>query len=214
MQRQERDLRDLVFGDSLGETPEAELHAISDHPERREELNRLLRLRESLLSLSEEEPPRRIVLATPPRGESRRWWGFGFGSPGWGFAGACALAAAIVFHALWTPAAPRQFAQTATTSRVDSQPVTPPSEADEARIQAMVDARVAAAVAKVREELDTSHRQETARMVHAAEHRLRTEHEQELLQVREAMVYMNKQYGRQLVANAALATELQSRELQ
>jgi hypothetical protein len=173
----------------------------------------LLRLRESLLSLSEEEPPRRIVLAAPPEEEGRRWWNFGFGSPGWGFAGACALAAAIVFHAVWAPAGSPEAVQTTVAPPVHFQPVAASSDLDEQKIQSLVDARVSAAVTKVRDELNAAHRQETARMVHAAEERLRTEHEQELLQVREAMSYMNKQYGRQLVANVALATELQSREL-
>lgn len=213
MRKQERDLRDLVFGDSLGETSEAELHAISSHPERGEELNRLLRLRESLLSLAEEEPPRRIVLATPPREERRRWWQLGFASPGWGFAGACALAAAIVFHALWTPA-PADPSQVAFAP--DPRPL--PSETapvpDETRIQSLVDARVAAAVSQMREDLNAAHRRETARLVSAAETRLREEHEQELMQMREAVNYMNKQFGTQLVANVALANELRARELQ
>lgn len=227
MQRQDRDLRDLVFGDSLGETSEAELQAISGHPERREELNRLLRLRETLATLGEEEPPRRIVLALPPQAAQPlpatqiSWWQSlraSWGMPGWGFAGACALAGAIVFHAVWTPAVPAGESgsvQTAASSPAPSAsegqtaPALQAASLDEAKIQALLDARVDVAVRKVRAELETKHEQQTAKLVQAAETRLRATHEEEMTQVREAVYFMNKQLGRQLVATAAYASERQ-----
>ncbi len=221
MSSEDRDLRELVFGDALSQANEAELQAISNHPERSAELNRLLRLRETLLSLREEDPPRRTVLVAPPVPVRASWWRGWLGNPGWAFAGACALAAAIVFHAVWTASAlPVEPAQLASAGQEASPtraiPVTreiPTNtrevEALDPRVLALVDARVAEAVRTVRADLAARHQQETIRLVAATEERLRGQYEDEMVDVREAMYFMKKQFGRQLVANAALVEEVQ-----
>lgn len=218
MDRQERDLRDLVFGDALGATSEAELQAISSHPASRDELNRLLRLREVLLSVGEEEPPRRTVLVAPTQvgaghPAAAAWWQRWFGAPGWAFAGASALAMAIVFHAVWTTPQPAPSTPMVAQAPSPALPATPaaaqPASDSEARVLALVDARVAEAVQQVRAEMASRQQQDTLRLVAATEDRLRSQHDQEMLEMREAVYFMKKQFGRQLVANVALASEAQ-----
>jgi len=229
MDRQEQDLRELVFGDALSGTPDAELQAISNDPSRRDELNRLLQLREALLSVGEDEPPRRTVLAMPPFAEHKAWWRTWFGAPGWGFAGACALAVAMLFHAVWAPmqpaskmmsagvetmaeslqAEPEAAVRTEIAAERSALPGTPAEPQADERMRALVDASVDAAVRKVRAEMAIQHQQETIRLVAATENRLRGQYEQEMLEVREAVYFMKKQFGRQLVANVALASEAQ-----
>jgi hypothetical protein len=227
MKNPDQDLQELVFGDALRHTPEAELQAISNHPQRSEELARLLQLREMLLSLNAEEPPRRTVLAAPVPAETglaqpgafsfAAWLRGAFGAPGWGLAAACALAGAIVFHALWTQPgpAPDPAALASVEMGVQQESTLQASASEAVRIadtpdvEAMIEARVASAVAAMREEMAVAQESETLRLVAATEERLRAEHEQEMLEVREAVYFMKKQFGRQLVANVALASEVQ-----
>lgn len=211
MDRQDRDLRELVFGDALGATPEADLQAISSDAASRDELNRLLRLREVLLSVGDEEPPRRTVLVAPPRVDAAPWWQRWFGAPGWAFAGAATLAVAIVFHALWTVGAPAPAMLSAGQTEGARTPgisvATATDGTAEERVLQLVDARVEEAVRTVRAEMAARQQQDTLRLVSATEDRLRAQHEQEMLEMREAVYFMKKQFGRQLVANVALVSE-------
>lgn len=212
MQKNERDLRELVFGDELARTPEAELQAISEHPERQEELNRLLQLREALLTLADEEPPRRTVLVAPAA-DRMPWWRslLGFGTPGWGFAGAMALAAAILAHGwLMRPASPvlQVAGNLAGSGAPTATGAITLSEAQiEARVNAAVDQRLGSLLQQVRAELKTEHQREAQRLVAAAEERLQQQHDAEMFQMREAVTFIQKKYGRQMVANVAFAGE-------
>lgn len=215
MQKNERDLRDLVFGDELARTPEAELQAINEHPERQEELNRLLQLREALLTLADEEPPRRTVLVAPTA-KRAPWWRsvLSFGSPGWGFAGAMALAAAILAHG-WLMRPAGDVLQVATNPPAVSAPRASTAEAAlspqqiDARVNAAVEARLGGMLQQVRAELKAEHHQEAQRLVAAAEERLQQQHDTEMFQMREAVTFIQKKYGRQMVANVAFAEERQ-----
>lgn len=211
MDMNERDLRDLVFGDELASTPEREVQAISNHPERREELNRLLALRETLLSVGEEEPPRRTVLVAPTASAKAPWWKsvLGFGTPGWGFAGAMALAVAILAHGLLArPEAPQPLVAGNPAPVVEASASLAEGAID-ARVQVELERRMPALVEQVRAEVRKQGEAETARLVAAAEERLRQQHDNELFEMREAVYFMKKQFGRQMVASAALASEVQ-----
>lgn len=216
MQKNERDLRDLVFGDELARTPEAELQAINEHPERQEELNRLLQLREALLTLADEEPPRRTVLVAAAPAERAPWWRslLGFGSPGWGFAGAMALAVAVLAHG-WMMRPASDALQVATNPPVASTPAAGGAEASitpqevDARVNAAVEARLGSMLQQVRADLKTEHQREAQRLVAAAEERLQQQHDTEMFQMREAVTFIQKKYGRQMVANVAFAEERQ-----
>jgi hypothetical protein len=212
MQKNERDLRELVFGDELARTPEAELQAISEHPERQEELNRLLQLREALLTLADEEPPRRTVLVAPAT-ERMPWWRsqLGFGAPGWGFAGAMALAAAILAHG-WLMRPVNPVLQVASNPAGSGAPtatgtITLSDAQIEARVNAAVEQRLGSLLQQVRAELKTEHQREAQRLVAAAEERLQQQHDAEMFQMREAVTFIQKKYGRQMVANVAFAGE-------
>ncbi|MDZ7636708.1 MAG: hypothetical protein U5J83_00380 [Bryobacterales bacterium] len=213
MDKNGRDLRDLVFGDELARTPEAELQAINEHPERQEELNRLLQLREALLSLEDEEPPRRTVLVAPPV-VANPWWKavLGFTSPGWGFAGAMALAAAILAHGwLARPASEALVAKVPPASIAS--PVASGNSVDLADLNAHIDAllqqRLLGAVTDVKAELRQEHQKEAKQLVAAAEQRLQEQHDAEMFQMREAVTFIQKKYGRQMVANVAFIGEQQ-----
>lgn len=212
MDKNERDLRELVFGDELARTPDAELQAISERPESQRELNRLLELREALLSLEEEEPPRRTVLVDALPATDLPWWKRMalFGSPAWGFAGALVLALAVLAHGWMArpltngPASNELVAQApAALSRE------PDADAVNARIDAAVERRLTAAITRVKAELRQEHERETKRLVSAAEQRLEREHDNEMYQMREAVAFIQKKYGRQMVANVAFMGERQ-----
>lgn len=208
MDKNGRDLRELVFGDELARTPEAELQAINEHPESQDELNRLLQLRETLLSLEDEEPPRRTVLVGAPVETGAPWWKrrMGFAVPGWGFAGAMALALAILTHGWMTrPATPEFVAQAPAATAASALD----AEAVNARIDAAVAQRLAGAITEAKAELRQEHQREAQRLVAAAEQRLERQHDNEMFQMREAVAFIQKKYGRQMVANAAYMGERQ-----
>lgn len=66
------------------------------------ELERLILTQASLMSVRDEDPPRRIAFVSDKVFEPK-WYKRPLG-PAWGFGSIAALACAIVFHALWTPA--------------------------------------------------------------------------------------------------------------
>jgi hypothetical protein len=68
----------------------------------RGELERLILTQASLMSVRDEDPPRRIAFVSDKVFEPK-WYKRPLG-PAWGFGSIAALACAIVFHALWTPA--------------------------------------------------------------------------------------------------------------
>lgn len=214
MDKNGRDLRELVFGDELARTRDSELQAINEHPESQAELNRLLELRETLLSLEDEEPPRRTVLVGAPAEADAPWWKrlAGFGSPGWGFAGALALALAVLAHGwMARPVAPDLVARESVEQAPASvaAPAALDADAVNARIDAAVERRLAGAITEVKAELRQEHQRETKRLVNAAEQRLEREHDREMYQMREAVAFIQKKYGRQMVANVAFMGERQ-----
>lgn len=213
MDKNDRDLRELVFGDELARTPEAELQAINERPESQAELNRLLELRETLLSLADEEPPRRTVLVSETAGAP--WWKrvLSPGSPGWGFAGALALAAAVLAHGYLARSVERNSAALALESpriaATAATPAVPGEEAIDARIEDAVERRLAREIHAVKAELRKEYQGETRRLVAAAEERMEQRRENEMFQMREAVAFIQKKYGRQLVANVAYMGERQ-----
>lgn len=215
MDKNGRDLRELVFGDELARIPEAELQAINDHSESQAELNRLLELRETLLSLGEEDPPRRTVLVRDSA--ETPWWKrvMGFGSPGWGFAGALALAAAIVAHGFLAKPdgaaidAGDTKATVAATIARETPSTALDADAINAHIEAAVAQRLEREIHRAKAELRQEYQGEARRLVAAAEERMEQRHENEMFQMREAVAFIQKKYGRQLVANVAYMGERQ-----
>lgn len=92
------DLKDYFFD----ELKSAERQAVEAHasacPACREELTALQATRAALLSVAEEEPPRRIAFVSDKVFEPRWWQVLWNSGPKLGFAGAAMLSAAIVVH--------------------------------------------------------------------------------------------------------------------
>jgi anti-sigma factor RsiW len=98
------DLRDYFFGEL--DTQERELveRHVEACSECRDELTALSATRSAVLCMREEEPPRRIAFVSDKVFEPRWWQKLLASGPQLGFASAAMLAAAIVFHAVQTPA--------------------------------------------------------------------------------------------------------------
>ena len=90
----------------FGEAKAVERRAIEQHARGcaacAGELERLILTQASLMSVRDEDPPRRIAFISDKVFEPK-WYKRPLG-PAWGFGSIAALACAIVFHALWTPA--------------------------------------------------------------------------------------------------------------
>jgi anti-sigma factor RsiW len=132
------DLKDYFFG----ELSSQDRDAVEQHVEKcgvcSDELAALSATRSAVLCMVEEEPPRRIAFVSDKVFEPRWWQKLLASGPQLGFASAAMLTAAIVFHAVSTPApvqAPAPVAQ------VDHKVI-------EAEIARRVDLAVEAAVAQ------------------------------------------------------------------
>lgn len=92
------DLRDYVFG----ELPHTEAREVEKHVEAcgscNEEVERLRLTTSALLTLRDEEPPRRIAFVSDPVFEPRWWQRIWRSGPQLGFASAAMLAGAILLH--------------------------------------------------------------------------------------------------------------------
>ncbi|MBM3795889.1 MAG: hypothetical protein FJW31_17950 [Acidobacteria bacterium] len=103
----------------LGEATAAERRAVEAHIRQCEEcageLARLGVTQAALLSVREEEPPRRIAFVSDKVFEPTWWQRLWQPMPAWALAAASIVAGAIVFHAVWNPGtvvAPGHIAQT------------------------------------------------------------------------------------------------------
>jgi hypothetical protein len=182
------DLKDYFFqelGGAERKEVEAHVHACQTC---REELNRLRLTGTTLLSLREEEIPRRIAFVSDQIFEPspwRRWWSGFWNTPArLGFGSAALLSAALVVFALArpTPVQPVRLVQVPAVETAQAQTVS--DAAVQARIEQAADRAVAARTKQlvaevaaerqrlllVAAELDFSDRREQARTVAALEY--------------------------------------------
>ena len=97
------DLKAYQFGEaSVAERREVEQHARACRA-CADELAQLNFTQAALLSVPDEDPPRRIAFVSDKVFEPK-WYKRPLG-PAWGFGAMAALAGAIMFHALWNPGA-------------------------------------------------------------------------------------------------------------
>lgn len=173
------DIRDYVFG----ELDAASRRTVQSHLQScagcASELDRLQVTGTMLLSLRDEEIPRRIAFVSDkviePRVWELRWWQAWWNSASrLGFAAAGLLSAALVFHAMYRPAAP-----------VTSQPGAPGIDqaAIERRVAAELDARVPAVVATAVAHIEEDHKVRLAQAVSSVEQRYRQMREEDLLRM-------------------------------
>jgi len=175
-------LRDYFFGELRAEERQAVEQHVAVCSGCREDLNALALTRSALLSVPEEEPPRRIAFVSDKVFEPRWWQKLWTSGPQLGFASACVLAAAIVVHG---------YAGVRQQPPQQPQPVV--AQIDQARINSEIERAVAAA-----EQRQTA---EIMRVVNTRLKQSEREHRTELLSVRDFVVRMHKQNA--LVRHAA-----------
>jgi hypothetical protein len=175
-------LRDYFFGE-LG-APERQ--AVEQHVAVctgcREDLNALALTRSALLSVPDEEPPRRIAFVSDKVFEPRWWQKLWTSGPQLGFASACVLATAIVVHGYASATRPQQPQPQQVVAQTD---------------QAHIDSEIAKAVAAAEQRQTV----ELLRVVNGRLKQSEREHRTELLAVRDFVVQMHKQNA--LVRHAA-----------
>jgi len=171
----------------LGEVAEPDRRPLEEHVKAcqgcREELERLSVTRATLVTLADEEIPRRIAFVSDKVFEPRGWRRLWDSGPRLGFASAAVLSMAILVHAFVRPA-----------------PVAPPPAAiDVAAIEARVEAeaarRVRTELEKVIAESDRRQTRTAAEMVAAVEGRLERQRRADLLAVEENVNVLRKLYA-------------------
>lgn len=176
----------------LGEATSAERGAVNAHirecPACREELGRLRATQSALMTLREEEPPRRIAFVSDQVFEPSWWRRLLAPHPAYGLAAAGVLAAAIVAHgAMMRPAA--RVDQAAIEARVAHQ------------IQQRLDARVQTAVAQAVANVQAQDRDKTAALLAATEKRFTEQRRADLIAFDENSEILYKRVARVLAQN-------------
>ncbi len=159
------------------------------------ELERLGLTQSALLTLREEEPPRRIAFVSDkvfaPRWYQQLWQS----GPRLGFASAMMLAGAILVHAVYTPPPAAMTPQSASL--------------DTAQVRQMVDAEVSrrmdAAVKQAVTATVAGQEKKAAELVAATAQRLTMEHRADLLAVQESFEVLRKRTNVLYTASADMA---------
>jgi anti-sigma factor RsiW len=169
----------------LGEADAAVRRAAEEHLAAcaacREEHQRLSLTRSALLTVREEEIPRRIAFVSDkvfePRWHQRLWQS----GPRLGFAGAAMLSCAILFHAIYQPApAGLPVAPTAAAANVEQ------------RIEAEVTRRLETAVQKAVTAVEERQARRTTELLDAAEKRMQREHAASMAEANATFRMMNE----------------------
>ena len=167
----------------LGELAQPERRPLEAHlggcRDCREELERLRLTHTALLSLPEEEIPRRIAFVSDRIFEPRGWAWLWNSAPRLAFASVVVLAAAIVLHAFVRPA-----------------PVIVPTAADTAAVAARVEREVAGRLQTIVERTlaasEARQVRQTAELVAAAERRVERQRQADVLAVQEVLMVLQK----------------------
>ncbi|MBC8167747.1 MAG: zf-HC2 domain-containing protein [Bryobacteraceae bacterium] len=172
------DLKDFFFG----ELPPTERSTVEKHlgacPECREELAALTGTRAALMSVADEEPPRRIAFVSDKVFEPRWWQRLWASGPGLGFAAAAMLALAIVVHG---------FAMRPVTITT-----TKPATAPLVDLNAEVDRRVKTEVARIMAENESAQTGKVLEVVNARLRQSDQKNHQVLWLIRESLERMDK----------------------
>ena len=185
---------------SLGEIAPLEKASLEEHVRAcqncREELDRLNLTRTALMSLEDEEVPRRISFVSDKVFEPRWYETIWRSGPAMGLASAALLAAAIFVHAFARP--------------IGSPPATPTIDTAqiEQRIEREVNARMDAAVGKAVSDAQARQSDEFSKVLAATTKRFEDQRKADLATVQQAAQYYEKQMGRwQIAFNGARAGE-------
>jgi anti-sigma factor RsiW len=175
------DLKDYAFGELGREERLAMDQHIAACAGCRDEVSALELTRTALLSVTDEEPPRRIAFVSDKVFEPRWWQKIWNSGPQLGFASACVLAGAIVLHGF----APRQ---------APAQAQAPPVVAiDQARIEAEVGRRVDDAVMKAVAAAEERHATKLLDIVDAKLSQSERRHQADQDEIRDYLLRMHKE---------------------
>jgi anti-sigma factor RsiW len=177
----------------VGEVTRHERNVVEDHIRScqscREELDRLNLTKSALVSLGDEEIPRRISFVSDRVFEPRWWQTMWRSGPAMGFVSAALLAAAILAHAVLA----NGFAPS-TGASVDAAQI-------EKRVEAQVNERMNAAVVKAVNEAQAKQSAEFAKVLNATEHRFQAQRQADMASFLQADEYRQKQMARLEVAS-------------
>jgi len=182
------DLKAYVLGEAGGPGEAAHIESCECC---HEELERLRVTHAALLTLKEEEVPRRIAFVSDKIFEPRWWQRIWHSVPAMGFASAMVLAAAILVHAYNRPVTNVQAAP------IDTAQV---EQRVETEVSKRLDAQVAKAVARV---VSDSEARETklARLLEAAEKRFASERQSDIAMIQQTAQYYRDKIGQIMVAS-------------
>jgi anti-sigma factor RsiW len=188
----------------LGELPESEKGLVAGHVREcascGEEMERLSLTHLALVSLRDEEVPRRIAFVSDKVFEPRWWQRVWRSGPAMGFASAALLACAILAHGLLRPAPWAGPSVTVDTAAVERRVAAEVNERINARVNAMVSEAVAKAV------FDTNLRQQrrTAELLAGVEKKYDLQRKADLLAFEANLEIVSKQQARTFMASSGL----------
>jgi anti-sigma factor RsiW len=167
----------------VGEMTRLERGMVDDHVRGcqscREELDRLNLTQAALVSLEDEEIPRRIAFVSDRVFEPRWWQTMWRSGPVMGFASSALLAAAILAHGF------------------EARPIAVDTAQIEKQVESKLNARVQAAVSQAQAKQSA----EFAQVLNAAEHRFETQRQADFASFLQADEYRQKQLARLEVAS-------------
>jgi len=187
----------------LGELPESERGMVAGHVREcvscGEELERLNMTHLALVSLRDEEVPRRIAFVSDKVFEPRWWQRIWQSGPAMGFASAAVLACAILAHGVLT----QRIARPAT---VDTAGV---EQRVSAGVNERLNAAVTQAVSKAVADSEASRKQETATLLAAAEQRYEFQRKADLAAFQTNLDMIRKQATQMYMASTGLEMRAQ-----
>ncbi|MGA3027268.1 MAG: hypothetical protein ABSF98_21120 [Bryobacteraceae bacterium] len=188
----------------LGEMPESEKALVAGHVREcascGEEMERLSLTHLALVSLRDEEVPRRIAFVSDKVFEPRWWQRVWRSGPVMGFASAAVLACAILAHGLLPPIPLAGPSASVDSAAVERRVAAEVSE----RVNARVNAVVAEAVAKAVSDADARQQRRTAELLAGVQNKYDLERRADMLAVEANLEIFRKEWARLYVASNGL----------
>lgn len=176
-------LKDYIFGElNAAERREVEA-ALASNDALREEYARLQMTQTALMSVREEEMPRRIAFVSDKVFEPKWWQGWLNSGPRMAFASSALVAGAIVFHAVSQPA-----------------PVAPVAQMDQAQLEQRIAEGVARALPAALAEAEQKHQIQLASAMQTAEGRYKRLRQDDVLAMEAAYSLWREKQAAQYVA--------------
>ena len=192
----------------LGELPESEKGLVAGHVREcascSEEMERLSLTHLALVSLRDEEVPRRIAFVSDKVFEPRWWQRVWRSGPAMGFASAAVLACAILAHGLLRPAPLAGPSATVDSAVVERRVAAQVSERVNARVNDIVAVAVAKAVSDAVSNEDARERSRTAELLAGVEKKYDLQRKADMLAIAANLEIERKERARLYMASSGL----------